>query len=95
MEKNGKKVGKSLFSPSYCKFLELLRDSRVHAGLTQVQAAQKLGRPQSYVSKCESGERRVDTAEFIEFCQIYGVDPCGIIRQLESAIQTKRRKSTG
>jgi thioredoxin-like negative regulator of GroEL len=41
------------------------------AGLTQVEVAAKLRRPQSYVSKCESGERRVDVVELAGFAQLY------------------------
>ena len=57
----------------YKRFLRLLRQARLDAGLTQVQAAKLLGRPQSFVSKCESGERRVDYVEVQEFASVYKV----------------------
>ncbi len=44
---------------------------RLAARLTQVEVAAKLGRPQSYVSKCESGERRVDVLELSQFARLY------------------------
>ena len=34
--------------------------------------AKRLGKPQSYVSKCESGERRVDVVELLQFAELYG-----------------------
>jgi transcriptional regulator with XRE-family HTH domain len=45
----------------------------MRAGLTQTEAARRLGKPQSYVSKCESGERRVDVVELKALARIYGV----------------------
>jgi hypothetical protein len=39
--------------------------------LTQVQVALALGKPQSFVSKCENGERRVDILELADFAQLY------------------------
>lgn len=42
------------------------------AGLTQEAVAEELGRPQSYVYKCESGERRVDIVELTRFAKLYG-----------------------
>jgi hypothetical protein len=56
----------------YRNFLSKLREARIGAGLTQIAVARKLGRPQSFVSKCESGERRVDVVELQEFSRIYG-----------------------
>jgi hypothetical protein len=44
----------------------------VEANLTQVAVARQLARPQSFVSKCESGERRVDVVELQEFARLYG-----------------------
>jgi len=61
-------------SAAYRLFLARLREARRRAGLTQVQAAARLKKPQSYVSKCESGERRVDVVELMEFVQLYKED---------------------
>ena len=58
-------------SEAYRLFLRRLRQARTEAGLSQVQVAAKLRRPQSYVSKCESGERRVDVVELMEFARLY------------------------
>ena len=47
----------------YSVFLDLLRQARIDVGMTQADVARKLGVPQSYVSKCESGTRRMDVTE--------------------------------
>ena len=62
---------RSLHSEAYQRFLLRLRRAREQAKLTQVEAARRLGRPQSYISKCESGERRVDIVELMEFAALY------------------------
>jgi len=59
-------------SAAYRLFLSRLRQARIEVGLTQVEVAKRLRRPQSYVSKCESGERRVDVVELTEFARLYG-----------------------
>ena len=56
----------------YSQFLELLKQARKDAQLTQTEAAKKLGKHQSFVAKCESGERRVDVIELACFARIYG-----------------------
>jgi len=53
-------------------FIARLRQAREDAGLTQVEAARQIGRPQSFISKCESGERRVDGVELQQFARMYG-----------------------
>lgn len=54
---------KSIYSAEYQQLCALLRDIRREAGLTQVDVAEKLSVPQSFVSKYESGERRLDVIE--------------------------------
>ncbi len=61
-------------SAAYRLFLTRLREARRAAGLTQAEVAARLRRPQSFVSKCESGERRVDVVELQEFAQLYKKD---------------------
>lgn len=63
---------KSTFTKDYRALLAKLKEARVAAGLTQDEAAKLLGKPQSYVSKCEQGERRIDVIELKAFVRIYG-----------------------
>jgi transcriptional regulator with XRE-family HTH domain len=62
---------RSLHSEAYQRFLLRFRQARRQAKLTQSDVALRLGRPQSYVSKCESGERRIDVIELSEFARLY------------------------
>jgi transcriptional regulator with XRE-family HTH domain len=62
---------------------KLLADARHRIGLTQVALAKKLGRPQSFVSKFECGERRLDLIEFIEVASALDVDAAAIVRDLQ------------
>jgi transcriptional regulator with XRE-family HTH domain len=55
----------------YQVFLKNLKQARKEAGLTQVEIAKKLNQPQSYISKCESGEKRVDVIELLKFAKAY------------------------
>lgn len=80
---------KSVRTPPYTKLLELLVDQRNAAGLTQSQLAQKLGRPQSYVSKFERGERRLDVIEFLEVCRHLETDPIEVLHNLEQGYCSK------
>jgi ribosome-binding protein aMBF1 (putative translation factor) len=61
----------SLHSRRYRDFLARLRKAREDSGLTQVEAAAKLKKPQSFISRCETGERRVDVLEFEDFVRLY------------------------
>jgi transcriptional regulator with XRE-family HTH domain len=60
-----------LHSTRYRRFLKRLIQARREAGLTQTEVARALRRPQSFVSKCESGERRVDVIELEDFTRLY------------------------
>ena len=65
---------KSIHTKQYAYFVERLRKAREEAGLTQVQVAKKLRRPQSHVSNVESGQQRVDVIELQAFAKIYQKD---------------------
>jgi transcriptional regulator with XRE-family HTH domain len=56
--------------------------ARNDAGLTQVQVAAALKRPQSFVSKYESGERNLDVIEFLAVCRALGVRPTFILESI-------------
>ncbi|WP_236216260.1 helix-turn-helix domain-containing protein [Pseudomonas rhodesiae] len=73
----------STYSNSYQLLLTLLLAARKSAGLTQTMLSERLSKPQSFVSKYERGERRLDVIEFLEVCQRLGADPHEMIRSLE------------
>lgn len=73
----------SSFSEKYAYFRQLLVRKRREKELTQTQLAEKLKRPQSFVSKYESGERRLDLIEFLEIARSLRADPHSIIDELE------------
>lgn len=72
----------SLFPDEYRQLLELLVAARKTAGMTQQQLASKLGRPQSFVSKFEKGERRLDVVEFVRISRMLGADPFTSLRKV-------------
>jgi transcriptional regulator with XRE-family HTH domain len=75
-------VTKSVHTKNYTRFLELLITARKDADVTQDEVAKRLDRPQSFVSKYENGERRVDVIEFLEIAHAIGFDPVGFIRKI-------------
>jgi transcriptional regulator with XRE-family HTH domain len=66
-------MGKYKAYVGYSALLALLRQIRLDAGLRQVDLAARLGQPQSFVSKYESGERRLDILELRSVCKAVGV----------------------
>jgi len=75
-------VTRSVFSLKYERLRNALIRARQAAELTQIDVARKLRRPQSFVSKYERGERRLDVVEFLEVTDVLKVAPCEIIEQL-------------
>jgi transcriptional regulator with XRE-family HTH domain len=65
---------KTQHTREYRRLTAALRRARQAAGLTQAEAAARLGAYANYVSKCESGERRVDVIELADFCRAYRCD---------------------
>ena len=66
-------VDKAIYSQRHRWLCQLLRDYRVQAGLRQADVAEALDTPQSFVSKYESGERRLDLVELEQVCLAIGV----------------------
>ncbi len=62
---------RSLHHSRYRLLIGRLRAARREAGLTQAEVAKAVGRPQSFVSKCEAGERRIDAVELLELACLY------------------------
>jgi ribosome-binding protein aMBF1 (putative translation factor) len=71
----------SLRSDLYQRTIELLVQARKDAGITQVELGKRLGQRQTFVSKFELGERRLDVAEFIEVSRAIGIDPHEMLRK--------------
>lgn len=64
-------MSKSTFSDEYKLLLERVKQARQNSGMTQKEAAAKFGRNQSFISKIESGERRIDVVELGQLMRIY------------------------
>ena len=62
---------KSIHSSEYKTVIKELCEAREAAGLTQTEAAEKLGKPQSYISKIERGERRIDVIELSAIAKLF------------------------
>jgi len=73
---------KALFTDRHDRFRKLLVEARKRKGLTQIDMAKKLRKPQSFVSKYEKGERRIDLIEFLEISDALAIDPARFIKQL-------------
>ena len=67
-------MSKSVHSEDYQQVIKRLKEVRLEVGLSQQDVADKLDKPQSFISKIESGERRLDVAEIKKFASIYKKD---------------------
>jgi transcriptional regulator with XRE-family HTH domain len=82
---------KSTFSRDYQVLTELLRTVRENAGVTQVELARRLKQTQSYVSKVERGERRLDVVQLRWFCQALGTTLPAFISTFDDRLSRKHR----
>ena len=73
---------KSTFTDKYEQFRLRLVEARKKAGLSQAQLAVKLSRPQSFVSKYERGERRLDVIEFEQVAVALQIEPIRFLKKL-------------
>lgn len=75
---------KSIHSKEYAHFLRVLRTAREHSRTTQEQLAARLNETQSFVSKCERGERRLDIIELRDWCNAIGITITEFVDRLEN-----------
>jgi len=78
-------VSKSIYSAGQEKLQGLLKTTREEAGFTQTALAKKLKRPQSFVSKYESGERRLDLIELREICEALQISLADFVTRFENS----------
>lgn len=73
---------KSMHSAEYRLMRKKLIAMRNDAGLSQRQLGQLLSVPASWVSKVETGERRIDMVEFVWFCAACGANPVDAVSEI-------------
>jgi len=81
-------MDKSIFTPEQEALQQVLRQIRLGAGLRQEDLAQRLHEPQSFVSKYESGERRLDLIELRQIGLAVGVTLLELVRRFEEQLQS-------
>ncbi|KXK57859.1 MAG: helix-turn-helix transcriptional regulator [Chlorobi bacterium] len=79
---------KSIHREEHQILIRLLREARRDAGLRQSEMAERLGQPQSFVSKYESGERRLDIIELRNICHAIGLTLPSVVAMLEAELNT-------
>ncbi|WP_350298128.1 helix-turn-helix domain-containing protein [Pseudomonas putida] len=77
---------KTIYRPEYQALLVLLKRCRAHAGLTQTQCSEALGKPQSFMSDVEKGTRRLDIIQLRDLCAVLGTTLTEVVQELENAI---------
>ena len=91
-------MAQSTHNPDYQLLLTVLKAARKRAGVSQIDLAERLGNTQTFVSKCERGERRIDAVELVEFAEALGVPPLGLLgeylEQRAAKLRPKSRKSS-
>ncbi len=84
-------MSKSIYREDYALFLRHLRNVREKTGLTQQQVAERLALTQTFISKCERGERRLDIIELRDFCTAIGISLEQFVAELETVLKKRKR----
>jgi len=83
-------VKKTISIPEYKNLCKLLTEARQQAQLLQIDLAKKLKKPQSFVSRVEAGQRRLDIFEFLFYTRAINLDPYQLLRSMEELQETNR-----
>jgi len=73
--------------PEYAAVVAVLVEERKKTGIGQIELSNRLGKPQSYIAKIETGNRRIDVAELLAMCEALALDPHELIDKLRRAIR--------
>lgn len=85
-------MAKTLSSRRHKSLIDLLIQYREAAGMTQAELAARLGQYQSFVARLESGQRRIDVAEFLELSDILGFDAAEAVEAIKLGKTLKAKK---
>ncbi len=86
----GRQVVKSANNPQNRKILgEVVQHFREKAGLKQKELAEQLGQTQSFISKWESGQRRIDVLQVCDFCDVVGISLERFLRKLRKELESR------
>jgi len=80
-------MGKTIHSHSYATAISLLKRERVKAKVTQVEIAQRMKVTQTYISKCERKERRMDLIESMDYCHAIDLKFSEFAKKLEKQLK--------
>ncbi len=83
-------MDKTIYTREYAVVLRLLREARKEAGLTQTELAKRLKQSQSFVTKVERGDRRLDIIQLRTMCQTFGVTLSEFVGRLERALRSTK-----
>jgi transcriptional regulator with XRE-family HTH domain len=83
-------MDKSIHTDEYRVLLELLREARQAAQLTQVELAERLGQSQSFVTKIETGDRRIDLIQLRTICVALGTTLPELVEKLEHRLASQK-----
>lgn len=78
---------KTIYAAEYSTFIKVLKAVREEAGISQSQLAEKLESKQTFVSRCERGERRLDIIELNTWCEALGLSLSAFAKKFESALE--------
>ena len=82
-------MSRSAFTDGYATVVAGLVDARRGAGMTQVELATRLSKPQSFISKIERGERRIDVLEFCALARALGLLPSALLEEIDSRLPSE------
>jgi len=84
-------MDKSIYTREYAVFLQMLRSARETRRITQMELAEALSTTQTFVSKAERGERRLDVVELRQWCLALNIEFDHFARQLTQAYRHDSR----